>query len=104
MYVYIYIYIDICIVRLNKRVHEILTNSQTHIDVGNITEAMNTAAIEILKIKPSKGKRQDCDPELATLIGNRLQAISQHNEEEVKRNTKPIKTMAAHKRLSSQLN
>ena len=86
------------IVRLNQRAHEISYNKGSHIDVGNVTEAMKNAAAETLSIKPSKGKRQDCGPEKATLIDKRLQAISQHNEEEVKQIIKPIKKMTAQKK------
>ena len=61
------------------------------------------AAIETLNIKPSRGKRQECDPEMATLIEKRLQAVSQHKEEETKLITEAIKKMAAQKRRKAQL-
>ena len=54
------------IVQFNGKVQEILANSETSKDVGNFTDAVKKAAIETLNIKPSKGKKQDCDPEMAT--------------------------------------
>ena len=52
--------------------------------MGIVTDAIKHAAIEIFNIKPSKGKKQDCDPEMAVLIEQRQQAINRHNEEDVK--------------------
>ena len=72
--------------------------------MGTVTDAIKHAAIEIFNVKPSKGKRQDCDPEMAVLIEQRQQAINRHNEEDVKQLTKDIKKMAAHKRTKTQLN
>ena len=51
--------------------------------MGTVTDAIKQAAIEIFNIKPSKGKRQDCDPEMAVLIEHRQQAINRHSEEDV---------------------
>ena len=92
------------VVKFSDRSHEIFTTSETSNDVGNFTEAMKIAATETLNIKPSKGKRQDCDPEMATLMDKRLQAISQYIEEETKQVTKSVKKMAAQKRTKAQLN
>ena len=64
------------IIKVNEKVQEIFANNETSKDVGNFTDAITKAAIETFSIKPSKGKRQDCDPEMATLIEQRLQAVS----------------------------
>ena len=90
------------IIRYNEKVLDILTNEENK-DVGTVTEAIKHAAIEIFNIKPSKGKRQDCDPEMAVLIEQRQQAINRNNEEDVKQITKDIKKTAAHKRTKTQL-
>ena len=86
------------IVRYNEKAFDILTNKDSK-DLGNVTDAIKHAAIEIFNIKPNKGKRQDCDPEMAVLIEQRQQAINRHSEEEVKQITKDIKKMAAQKEL-----
>ena len=56
--------------------------------MGIVTDAIKHAAIEISNIKPSKGKRQDCDPEMAVLIEQRQQAINSYNDEDVEQITK----------------
>ena len=71
--------------------------------MGTTTDAIKHADIEIFNIKPSKGKRQDCDPEMAVLIEQRQQAINSYNDEGVKQITKDIKKMAAHKRTKTQM-
>ena len=91
------------IVQFNEKIQEIFTSNETSKDVGNFTDAIKTAAIETLSIKPSKGKRQDCDPEMATLSEQRLQAVPQHKEDETKLITKAIKKSAAQKRTKPQL-
>ena len=70
------------IVRFVEKVQEIFTNNETPKDVGNFTEAIKKAAIETPNIKPNRGKIQDCDPEMATPIGQKLQAVPQHKGEE----------------------
>ena len=92
------------IVKSNEIAHGIFTNNETFNDVGSFTETVKKAAIETFNIKPSKGKKQDCDPEIATLIDKRLQAISQYNEEEAKQITKSNKKMATQKKTNVQLN
>jgi len=89
------------IIRYNEKVLDILTNKENK-DLGTVTEAIKHAAIEIFNIKPSKGKRQDCDPKMAVPIEQRQQAINRNNEEDVKQIAKDIKKMAAQKRTKTQ--
>ena len=91
------------ITRYNEKVSDILANKDRK-DLGSVTDAIKQAAIEMFNIKPSKGKRQDCDPEMAVLIEQLQQAINRNSEEEVKQITKDIKKMAALKRTKTQLN
>ena len=91
------------IVKFREKVQEIFTNNETFKDIGNFTEAVKKAAIETLNVKPSKGQIQDCHPEMATLIEQRLQAVSQHKEEETKLTAKTIKKLAAQRRNKTQL-
>ena len=60
------------IVKFNEEIQEIFANSEISKDVENFADAVT------LNITPGKGKRQDCDPEMATLIEQRLQAVSQY--------------------------
>lgn len=87
----------------NKEVQEIFTNNETSKVVGNLTDAINKAAAETFNIKPSKGQKQDCGPEIAVLIEQRSQAVPQHKEEETKIITKAIKNLAAQTRTNAQL-
>ena len=91
------------IVKFNEKVQDLFANDETSKDVGNFADAIKKAAIETPNIKPSRGKRQDCDPEMATLIEQRLQALSQHKEDETKLITKAINKLAAQKRTKAQL-
>ena len=91
------------IVNFNEKIKEILGNTQHTPDIGDIAKALKQAATETLNMKPSKGKRPDCDPEMATLINNRLHAVIAQDEEQIKEITKAIKKMAAQKRAQKQL-